>query len=244
MTLLKSLFLGYPGNYRIGDVPISIYRKGDEYQAFLKTLSKAIRKMNESNGTNSDKESPSVDPIQEPSSKLISLNSAAAILSQQYFFTFIHELGHAVAIKILQKDEHPEVTVYLEAPDASFFTLEGKIGGETTGYVENPNPNWKDSVILASGPLSECVVSGVQCVAVATIGRYLPSMLAKSMYLFTIAPFIGRSLNSVLCFDKRSDFSRIKKNSYRDLVIATALVAGNVFVVIALGRKINPEVSF
>lgn len=47
MTLLKSIFLGRPGNYRVNDIPISIYRNSDEYQASVDRLGAAIRKMNE-----------------------------------------------------------------------------------------------------------------------------------------------------------------------------------------------------
>lgn len=170
------------------------------------------------------------------------MNSIAALLSQQYFYIFVHEMGHAVAIKTLKKDEKPKVTIYLEDDDARFFTLQGKTLGDT-GNAGKLTPDWKENIVLASGPLSECVVSGAQCLAVAALGRYLPSIVAKSMYFSVAVPFITRSINSLDCFNEGTDFSKIRKVSYRDLAIATGLIAGNVFVVIAVSRKINPEVS-
>lgn len=64
------------------------------------------------------------------------------------------------------------------------------------------------------------------------------------MYLTVTAPFFGRTVNSMYFFGKEIDFSKIRKNSYMALAIATTLVVGNAFAVISLGRKIDSKISF
>lgn len=238
MTLLKSLFLGYPGNYQVYNIPVSIYRKGDEFDKMIDRLGKAIERMNAGNSptTLDNKFLPT-----KPFTALASANSSATLLTQEYFFTFIHEMGHALAAKLLAKEERPNITIYLEERDS--YPFQSKSAGETN-YCEDLFSSRENNIILAAGPISECVVSGAQCLAVVAIARYLPSYVSKAMYAMAIAPFFGRTVNSMYCFGEKADFAKIRQNSYTALAIATALVAGNAFAVIALGRKIDSNISF
>lgn len=173
MTLLKSLFLGSPGNYQVYNIPISIYRKGDEFDKIIAGLSTAIEKMNAKNSittpTTLDNKSLSMRPF----AALASVNSVTTLLTQEYFFTFIHEMGHALAAKFLGKEELPKITIYLEERDS--YPFQKKTTGET--HYDADLSSGKNNIILAAGPISECVVSGAHCLAVVASYSTLFSIL-------------------------------------------------------------------
>jgi hypothetical protein len=194
--LASSLFLGTSGIYHILDITVEFENDSPLFHSFSNNL---IGKMG--NG--------------------LLKNHIFQILTFGYLHTFVHEMGHALAYKILSgASSHIQI---------STFALSG---------VTTPNPGKmlspiQKSIFSLGGPLADVVFSVSQIFAAFALSAYITVPVAiaitigASIWIFGEAFYAADSLLK----NDNGDFAYIARNGVLHLLGATAVMAG----VIALG---------
>ncbi len=163
-----------------------------------------------------------VNFLEEPGCQTSSVNRILNAVVGQYPGTFFHELGHAFAARWLLNSNGISVEVY-------------RSGG---GYTRSDASvrGWRDSAIMAAGPLAQsafsisALVAGLGLDKISTAISLSFSSMGMANMLFLIYEFFLK--------DPESDWNRILKNSKYHHVIAVAALASQV----ALGTFLASQI--
>lgn len=209
MSFIKSILFGSPGSYNICGTSV-------EY-----------------------KEDPLCQPPRVEGAGFVSflankcLNSNAfRWLTQGYCHVFIHEMGHAMACKLLTGRD-------------SRITIKTDTCGALTYYPRelSNSAKWKQSVIDLSGPMSDIAFSTIKIVAANALKSYVSqpvALLLAGGAVLWISGELLYALTSTIQKQDNGDFGRIaKRNTTHLIAAATALVAQAAFGAYALIKLVS-----
>lgn len=188
MALIQSILVGSEGNYSIFNTPV-IFRPNADKNAFSeKFLNSRIAKI---------------------------VNSKIGQISLfAYLHVFIHEMGHALARKMMKSDAR--VTV---------FTNE--VGGFTS-FILPPsggNVKAKNSFVSLAGALSSMIFSCNQLAIGILIGKHVFKPLGYALGINATIWIIGELIQTFSGIGiEGADFSSIKKNGVDHLLICLSAV--------------------
>jgi hypothetical protein len=183
MGFIKSLFMGSPGAYDVGGV-----------------------KVNFEESPRADGDKPKLLKNRFLDSRLFRLVSGDAL------HTFVHEMGHAIAYKLIIPGCTPVVTI-----------------NETGGATQAKNrTGWRNTVINLAGPLANMVFSGGKLAVAAAIRQgYLGTPLAIVLgggALCHMALELGYACASAR--DGDGDFGDIANEGPKHLALASTALIG------------------
>lgn len=205
-AFVKSIFCGCDGQYNIFDVPTQFMNKKKEDKTDELSNQKSVGFIK---------------------SKLQTVFKARIfkILVQQYIHTFVHEMGHVLALKILR-------------PDIEDMRLEIYTNGEGTTFREDiPFSSREITIIKLSGPMLNGLFTSCKFVISMALKAYLSTpviAILALITLFNIADELAYAYYSAKDQDN-GDFGVIRQQGSRALVVSTALLVGQYAVGIILG---------
>lgn len=153
-----------------------------------------------------------------------------SVLTQAYFHTFVHEMGHALALKLFQRNIEILILIY-DAYD-----------GVTRGYKENRQLYpWQNSVTYACGPLANVTFSVIRVALAAALQNYISwpiTLLVAGGGITGIFYETAYAINSFVKKDFKNfngDFYRIAKEGLLYLMISGTIFSAEV----ALGCRLS-----
>lgn len=200
MSFLKSVIFGAEGSYNILGVDVTFEKSNSPSYSFASSTggSGVLSIFTKSLGYLADN----------------CLNSNVfRVVTQGYAHTFVHEMGHALACRVLT-DVKPKVRVFTDL-----------CTGRT--YVGDPG-SLIDSIICASGPLANMAFSGCKLVGATALRGYLSMPVAITIGAGAIVWMTGELfLASISASDKDlGDFGRIARYGSTNLTLASTALIG------------------
>lgn len=199
MTLLKSLLFGYKGSYNIFDTRVRFENEIPRHLNF------PIK----------NKASDKTNVVSKLVSNLLKSNTFHWI-TQSHLHIFAHEMGHAIACKVLTGLKS-EITIIYQ---------KGGITQPPPEIVDSPD--WKQTIICVAGPMADGVVSTCKLVAATAFKSYLPwpiTLVLGSSAVISMSAEILFAYASAYRKDC-GDFGQIAKYGNTHLTLAgTVLIA-------------------
>ncbi|MBI5345910.1 MAG: M50 family metallopeptidase [Chlamydiae bacterium] len=216
-NFLKSVLLGSIGTYCILGTPIEFKK---EYLPFSrKVYSPEELKFYNSNA-----------------GRLIT-QGFFLITTQGYAKVFVHEVCHAIAVKLLLK-QNTKITIFTKGYSG--------MTESTTGLQEVSD--WKKSIISVAGPMGSMAFSTCKLVALTALKSYIPRHVALtlgggaiiSMSLDLEKAYLGASSK---CKDDIRDFARIKRHGANHLAVASSVLVAQYALGIFVANKLQRNLA-
>lgn len=153
-------------------------------------------------------------------------NNVLRLTSLGYTHVFVHEMSHAIAIKVFSGIS-PKITVYTSS---------------CSGNCEYPAhyfPPWKDSIISAAGPLGDIAFSIGKLLLMQVFKTVLPYPLILLVAGGAIAWVLGELLYAYISVNTNlGDFGEIAQIGPLPLAIATTLLLTESFYALFLAKSL------
>jgi hypothetical protein len=150
------------------------------------------------------------------------LNShACRWVTQGYCHVFVHEMGHALACKLLTGSD---AKITIETDTCTGLTY---ISPTTYNHV----PKWRQSVIDFSGPMFNVAFCTIKIVAANALKSYVPRPVTFLLAGGAVAWISGELLYAYVSAHQKqdnADFSSIVSRGKTHLIIATTTLVGQV----------------
>jgi hypothetical protein len=199
VLFLKSIIFGSEGSYKFFDINVVFEKTDNSQYLFAQALNNPLAK-----------------PIGHLADCFLK-SKAFRIATQGYLHTFIHEMGHALARKLLGK----------HSPSISINTKNGG-GFCTTATDEGILSNKENFIISFSGPATDMAFSTCKLLATIALRPYIPKIAVVAMVSSSAIWMIGElflALTSALNKD-HGDFGKIRECGPKYLWLASIGLVG------------------
>ncbi len=145
------------------------------------------------------------------------LNSYAfRILTQGYAHTFVHEMGHALATRILT-DKKPIVRIFTDLC----------MGSNSIPDLNGVSPK-ACSIIYISGPMANMTFCGCKLVAAAALQSYISTPVAVGLGTGAVIWMSGELFLAYVSASRRDygDFGSLAQQGSRQLTLASTALIG------------------
>ena len=175
-----------------------------------------------------------IQESEEPSSPWIKV---ASLITHPHIYTLFHEMGHALAFRLLS-GKTPDVNIFLSnAP----FVIGGQIDTPLF-FPQQSLKSWQWCVIEAAGPITGIAFSQARLLVAKIFAKYLPKLALISQFLELASTYSiwyeqMTVFHSILEGDD-GDFGRIQKRGKIPLLLAMAAFVSQQALTAFFGRKI------
>lgn len=176
MNLIGSFILGREGTYHLGNITIKFEKSNPTVSSSNNRVYKAI----------------------ESAYKLA--NNCSYIFVLGHVNTFVHEMGHALALLILGEKSHFEILIYSDG------------SGSNRGIFLKKFSSISQTIILLAGPLARAAFCTGQIFAIFALRHRISPYLRDWLYLTAIVNLVEEHIYAFFSpGTKNGDFERIKK---------------------------------
>ena len=191
MTLIKSLFLGESGNYNILGTPIKFQKNSINFNSFSDDF---VGRMGD----------------------FVLKSRVFHILTFGYIHTLVHEMGHALAAKVLSNSS-ARITI-------NTTSLSGVTSISNTRFTPI-----KSSLIDLGGPLTDVIFSCTQIFFAFLLSPYISTIGAMSIALGASIWIFGELFYAVDALKSgRGDFAGIARNGTSHLIGASSIMLSSI----------------
>jgi hypothetical protein len=213
MSILKSVFLGSEGSYKILGIDVQFQKN------HMPNTPSVVGAITPESYLTSQAQNSNifVKSLGYVADKLLKSN-AFKVITQAPMHAFVHEMGHALAAKMLLGD-NARVFIYTDLGAGDTFYA---------NFYKQFSAERERSIICAAGPMADMIFSSCELVGAVALRNYLSTPVAVTLGAGAVIWMTGELFLAYISASNNTfgDFGIIARNGATHLAIASAALVG------------------